>query len=317
MNTNSKYWFFTWGTTVNRKKLPKPLTLSDFFDYNMSYATFQLERGAKAGKLHFQGVFTLEGPRSSKKSVLRLFEERFKNVSGLTLSRPHCMSDAVNYVTKTETRVEGPFYAGKRNMFNAKFAESTKLRLWQQDLMDLMVNNEAILRDRKVIYVEDFKGGSGKSTFIKWLRTAQTKFVFRALPISAVDRVASAINIITKSCKIDIIGFDVTRQLGKEQSDVDLYAAVEQIKNGYVVDLMYGRFNEAVFDPPIVIIFSNKEFMLVAPYLSIDRWIVCHPSDEGLLVSDEGNVHPGSLGLRTFKLLKNSSYGAAPPQEQK
>ena len=293
------------------------MTLCRFFDYNADHATFQVEKGRKAGKLHLQGVFTLKGSRKSKKAVLSIFEERFKNVSGLTLSRPHSVSDAINYVTKTDTRVEGPFYCGEKNMFNEKFANSTKLRLWQQDLMDFMINNETILRDRKVIYVEDQLGGSGKSTLIKWLRTGQTRFEFRALPVSAVDRLASAMNLITKSCKIDIIAFDITREQGKDESDLDLFAAVEQIKNGYIVDVMYGKFNEAVFDPPIVLIFSNKPFMLVSLHLSPDRWIICRPSSEGLLVSDEGVAHPGSQPHDKFKLLKNSPYGEGPPQGQK
>ena len=315
-NNQSKYWFFTWETNAKQKQLPEALTLCKFFDYNVANATFQLERGEKAGKLHYQGVFTLDGPRQSKMAVLRMFEERFKNVHGLTPSRPHCISDALNYVSKEETRVEGPFHSGKKNMFNDKFANSTKLNLWQQDLMSFMENNESMLRDRKVIYVEDVVGGSGKSTFIKWLRTAQTKFVFRALPISAVDRVASAMNLITKSCKLDIIAFDVTREQGKDQSDFDLYAAVEQIKNGYIVDVMYGKFNESVFDPPIVIIFSNKPFLNVRQYLSFDRWIVCQPSDDGLIISDEGAIHPGAVTPAKFKLLKNSSYAASTTQEQ-
>ena len=34
-----------------------------------------------------------------------------------------------------------------------------ELKPWQQDLFDFMKNHEEFLRDRKVIYVEDEKGG--------------------------------------------------------------------------------------------------------------------------------------------------------------
>lgn len=79
---------------------------------------------------------------------------------------------------------------------------------------------------------------------------------------------------------------------------------------------MYGKYNEALFDPPIVIIFSNKPFLNVRQYLSYDRWIVCQPSDDGLIVSDEGAIHPGAITPVKFKLLKNSSYAAPTTQEQ-
>ena len=56
--------------------------------------------------------------------------------------------------------------------------------------------------------------------------------------------------------------------------------------------------------------------MVVAEYLSSDRWIICRPSGEGLLLSDEGVAHPGSQPYDKFKLLKNSPYVEAPPQEE-
>jgi len=67
------------------------------------------------------------------------------------------------------------------------------LKAWQKNLFDFMKKHEKLLRDRKVIYIEDEKGGSGKSTFIKWLRTTQRYFKFRALPQASVDRVRSVV----------------------------------------------------------------------------------------------------------------------------
>ena len=66
--------------------------------------------------------------------------------------------------------------------------------------------------------------------------------------------------------------------------------------------------NEAIFKLPIVVIFSNKAFIMVKKYLSHDRWIVCQPTSEGLIISDKGAIHPGAITLINFKLLKNSSY---------
>ena len=104
---------------------------------NCDFAAFQLECGNKAKKLHYQGGFTLTGERQSKISLLKLFEDYFKNVSGLTLQKAHDKYAGFKYVTKTETRIEGPFYYGKN------------------------------FRGRKVIWLENFKGNTGKSTLLK------------------------------------------------------------------------------------------------------------------------------------------------------
>lgn len=175
------------------------------------------------------------GSRQSKKTVLSLFQERFKDISGLTLSKTYSKDAAEAYVTKFQTRVEGPFYAGKKNRFNEAFANSMILKPWQDDLFNFLKKKEIFLRNRKVIYVEDIEGGSGKSTFVRWLRIGQKTFSFRALPVSAVDRLASAVNAITKEYTLDIIGFDLTREQSKDQTREDLFSAVESIKNGSVL----------------------------------------------------------------------------------
>jgi len=246
----------------------------------------------------------LTGVRKSKKTLLELFKERFKNVSGLTIQRTHSQYSVELYVTKEEARLKGPFYAGNKIKFDLELTNNIKLKPSQQDLFDFIKNHGEFLRDRKVIYVEDEKKGSGKSTFIKWLRTAQRCFKFRALPQASVDRVASAVNIICKDTKLNVLAFDITREQGMDQYDQDLLAIVESIKNGYRVDVMYGRINRAIFKPPIVVIFSNKPFLNVKKYLFHDRWVVCQLTSEGLIVSDKSSIHPRAITPINFKLLK-------------
>lgn len=87
---------------------------------------------------------------------------------------------------------------------------------------------------------------------------------------ASVDWVASAVNIICKDTKLDVLTFGITREQGMDQYDQDLFAIVESIKNSYVVDVMYSHMNEAIFKPPIVVIFSNKPFLNVKKYLSLN-----------------------------------------------
>ena len=274
MNTNTKYWSMTWESNISQKKIPEELALKEFLDGICSEACFQYEIGSEKGKLHIQGTFTLEGTRMSKSGVLSLFRNRFKNVGGLTITPVYDKLAIQAYVTKLEGRVKGPFYAGKNEMHNIEFSEM-KLRKWQQQLYDLLISEELQnLKDRKVIWIQNPQGNSGKSWFQKWLRIGQKRIIARSLPVDGVDRIMSAVNIITKKTKVDVFCYDLTRTQGENQSFKDLFSTIEQIKNGYVIDCMYGKYNESYFEPPVVIIFTNEDISKFRHYLSEDRWLV-------------------------------------------
>lgn len=272
MNTNTKYWSFTWDTNKKQKKLPSEEILLDFFDSVADECVFQYEKGRLRGREHVQGTFTLAGPRQSKIGVLRQFEKLFKNTAGLTLSPVYDKIAIKSYVTKSEGRTRGPFYGGKKEVYDKKMS-AAKLRTWQKLLFEFLTGPEkATLKDRKVIWVEDEHGNTGKSWFQKWLRIGQKKLTARTLPISSVDRLISAVHHVTKARSVDMFMIDFTRTQGENQSFKDLFETIEHIKNGYVVDVMYGNYNESIFDPPMVIIFTNKKIDEFRNYLSNDRW---------------------------------------------
>lgn len=299
MNNYTKYWSLTWETNIAQKKIPEEDILINFFNEFCTEATFQYEIGALKQKEHIQGVFTIEGARQSKIATLKLFTENFKNISGLTLT-PVYDRVAINaYVTKDEGRVKGPFYAGKNHKFDTNMAK-TPLRHWQKTLFELLTSEELPqLKDRKVIWVEDTQGNTGKSWFQKWLRLGQKKIVVRSLPVSNVDRLMSAVHIINKNHKVDVYCIDLTRTRGEDQSYKDLFSAVEQIKNGSAIDLMYGKYNESYFDPPVVIIFTNERLdtpiglhRTYHDYLSEDRWLHLKIEDGELM---KHNMHGSDI----------------------
>jgi hypothetical protein len=274
MNHQTKYWAFTWEPNCKRKKIPKEGELIDFLNEIGTEGVFQLERGVEKGKLHYQGVITLEGPRISKTTLLNTFKTRFKNDFGLTISPVSNRVAIDKYCTKEETRVSGPYYVGKNQNYDEIMANA-KLKKWQQKLYNLLLSDElTLLKDRKVVWVHDQKGNTGKSWFQKWLRMGQRKLVVRSLPVASVDRLSSAVNIITKKLEVDVFTIDLTRTRGEDQSFKDLFSMVEMIKNGAVVDVMYGKYNEAYFKPPAVVIFSNEYVHEYLKYLSKDRWEV-------------------------------------------
>ena len=230
--TNTKYWCFTWDTNKLQKRIPSSHDLMTFLNSFCSAFVFQKEKGAEKNKIHIQGCLTLEGPRMSKKALISKIQERFPNIHGLTLSPVHDKLAIHNYVTKTDGRVEGPFYGGTQEAYSTEMAKA-KLRGWQQEVFDLIKGEKkSFLKDRKVIRIEDLAGNSGKSWFLKWLRTGQKELVCRLLPISSVDRLTSAVNLISKKEKVDVYVIDMTRTRGEKQSLKDIFSIIEQIKMG-------------------------------------------------------------------------------------
>lgn len=69
---------------------------------------------------------------------------------------------------KGETRVESPFYCGKKEKFDVKMSMISLLD-WQLDLYNYLKSklNDKNFRSRKVIWLEDLKGNTGKSTLLK------------------------------------------------------------------------------------------------------------------------------------------------------
>jgi hypothetical protein len=112
MNNQARHWSFTWNTNVKSHKLPNKDKLKVFMDTNAENAVFQLEKGLIKGKEHYQGCFTLIGPRRSNSYVLKTFENRFENVSGLSIQIISNLEATLAYTTKSETRVAGPWYCG-------------------------------------------------------------------------------------------------------------------------------------------------------------------------------------------------------------
>ena len=165
-----------------------------------------------------------------------MFERSFKNVLGLILKTVYDKVAIRSYVTKEEGRTRGPFYGGKKDMFDSNFTKA-KLWSWQYELFKIMTGeNKEILKDRKVILVQDCCGNTGKSWFQKWLRVGQKSLLTKSLPISSVDRLISAVHILNKTYDVDAYLIDLTRTQGKDQSYNDLFAAkdkncVEQLLN--------------------------------------------------------------------------------------
>ena len=97
---------------------------------------------------------------------------------------------------------------------------------------------------------------------------------------------AYAVNIICKDTKLDVLAFDITQEQevdllminltktkGQNQSLEDTFAAIEDIKDGFIVDTMYGKYVEALFESPLILVFTNEKLDEHISKLSQDRWL--------------------------------------------
>jgi len=291
-----KKWIFTWNAD-DEGNLPSVETLQKTLDLIAQEAVFQLEKGETTGRYHYQGRLTLIGSRIGKRALLNLFSE-IGDIQYLTPA-PELNYDSHTYCIKDDTRVSGPYYCGISSYKLINSQMSTNLRTWQKDLTDFMINNKSYLIDRKVLWIQNPIGGAGKSTYIKYLRVQGLKkhgLKVKKLPFDKPDRLRSAIVKILKQEDVDLFCFDFTKTAGEENSFKDLFHIVEEIKNGYVIDTMYGKFNEAITQGSMVAIFTNEDINDFRQYLSPDRWVdfnLTHPKQGDKLWKLNTTEHEG------------------------
>ena len=78
--------------------------------------------------------------------------------------------------------------------------------------------------------------------FQKWLRLGQRDIIARKLPVSSVERLISAVTKLTREQEVDLLMINLTKTKGENQS---------------LEDTMYGKYIEAIFESPLILVFTN------------------------------------------------------------
>lgn len=134
---------------------------------------------------------------------------------------------------------------------------------WQENLRRYLLSP---VNNREVIVAVDESGGAGKTTFCKFMA-----FHHRA-GILSYGRANDLLYNVTQMSQIPTIMLvDLTRAKPDEIGDNELWAAIEQIKNGLVVCNKYKSVT-ITFAPPHVVVFCN--YKPNPNVLSSDRWNV-------------------------------------------
>lgn len=136
------------------------------------------------------------------------------------------------------------------------------LRLWQQKLSEILAGD---IHQRRVYWIWDPNGNTGKSFFVRYLLGREDPTLF--LSNGRHDRIINA----WQGESLIIFDFprDVVQERRGELSDRVPYAPIEQLKNG-VAWAGFAGARPMVRDIPNVVCFAN--FKPDFAKLSLDRW---------------------------------------------
>jgi len=279
METENKYkgWVFTWNSTDD-DQLPNVSKLVDFLSFHCVDYIFQEESGNAQQRRHFQGAFRTK-IRVRFSTLMHMFNQSFPPEDGhdlryLTLNRMiGTWQESVTYCSKSETRVGNTYSSHSLKRYEGEdieFLGDKKRRFpWQNTLIDEIFSHDQITikdsDDRSIMWIFDSKGNSGKSKFVKYLCANNPDIVKISFGTAAQLR-SAIISIGIKS----VYFIDMPRTITEEDSIPSLVSTLEDLKNGFVVSVFYGKYQQLLMKPPHVIVFSNKTCPV--HMLSYDRW---------------------------------------------
>lgn len=168
---------------------------------------------------------------------------------------------------KTDTRVNGP-WSDKKLYLGQDLP--TVLYPWQEEVKSRCMADPD---DRTINYIWDPEGNTGKSKFSKYMC-----YHHKALMLPW-GKTGDLLNLVIKRGGKDIYLFDLSRSRPQDWARDDIAAAMEQVKNGHVVNLKY-ETDDFMMNPPHVWCFSNQPPNLSS--ISIDRWKVWKITRPGL-----------------------------------
>lgn len=275
--SDKKYanWVFTWNAD-DLENLPDTDHLARFLAGKTSAYVFQPEIGEEKQRLHLQGCFKFP-IRRRKSTVLNEFKGEFGDELLL-----RCRLDGMEgtweqsfeYCSKVEGRIGDKIYMSS-NLHKYTGGDTLFLENkdnwypWQfkvyEALFDVYKNTIKASDDRAIYWITDFVGNSGKSKFVKHVCFKHNDTC--KLPFGSASQIRSAA-IAAGPRKIYFI--DIPRTLGNDDSIESIVSAIEDIKNGFVVSAMYGKFMQLIFEPPHVVVFANTH--CPRGLMSSDRW---------------------------------------------
>lgn len=251
------------------------------FDHIFTNWCYQLEQGESTGRHHYQAqgrVGTKKRSGEVLNELVACLGERYRNfiTIGPMSTNGEKTGAGVLYCLKVDTRKEGPWYdASFRAPKRAKRYEANDLTCMEAPLAwqaELIAQLKRPANDRQVVWIWNESGNAGKSKLIKYMCYKSTLPdsdwpTTCNVPLGTATQLKA---IVCKNGAYDVFLCDIGRVSGNQESQRDLFSALECIKNGFVQNAMYGAGDTLFMEPPHVVIFSND-----LPDVSLqsrDRW---------------------------------------------
>lgn len=172
------------------------------------------------------------------------------------------------YCMKSETRVAGPW--SDKPIYLGKDLPKV-LRPWQQALFEFLKTDPD---DREVVWIYDPIGKTGKSKFLKYMG------YHHGACTMGYGQSKDLVNLVSKNMGKNMYLFNLTRVKPEEFSKNDLFATIEAIKDGVIVNMKYDT-SVQYMDPPHVVVFAN--YVPPKEKLSLDRWKIFLIEDQKLV----------------------------------
>lgn len=248
---------------------------------------FQLEKAPTTSNLHYQGRLVLINRVRFSTFLKRLKVDEsvhYLKHAHWSVTNNNCHN--FDYVKKSDTRIEGPWTSDGIYGEIPRDIKDLKMYSWQATMARMADEYEP----RKIFFLYDPDGNSGKSTIAKWLC-----FFKQACDCPAMNNFKDVLQFAASwkknhaDCKCFL--FDMPRASNQENLS-GMYSAIECIKSGKITDTRYCA-TTILMDPPTVFVYGNH--IPNRNLLSEDRWQYFRiargwdqekkePSDEKILV---------------------------------
>lgn len=217
---------------------------------------FQLEEAPTTGTPHVQGTVSFAA-KCRPLSVLSL-PIRWEKRKGTE-------QEARDYCTKEESRIGDPWISSAWRTRPLWHLERSRFYPWQESLMDTL-STPPLPTDRKIRWIWEPLGNSGKSAFCKYMVIKHNALVLAGKASDVLHGIAKFRE--EKGIYPEIVLYDIPRSFNTEFLS---YQALESVKNGLFFS---GKYEGAMhcFNSPHLVVFGNVPPDLEK--LSKDRWIV-------------------------------------------
>lgn len=206
---------------------------------------------------HYQGYFHTKD-RVRPKALAKTWNSLFNGIE-IQHASTNGIEALKSYSMKDDTRTAGP-WADKRIYLGADLWADADQPEWQQQLTVKLKQEPG---DRKMLWIFDEKGNNGKTKYCKTLC-----YKHDAVGL-AYGHSTDVLNLVSKMSGKRIYIWNLTRAKPANLSELDLYSAMESVKDGFFINLKY-ETKQVLMDPPHVVVMANH--LPKMEHISIDRW---------------------------------------------